>query len=89
MRYTRIDIEGVPGRYAIATRKTDAEMIDVELLLPDLRRVHHVQADSADDIRSMAECLAHHLADDEALWPEYIQSLNLLATASEETRSAS
>ena len=78
MRYTRIDIEGLPGHYAIATRKANAEVIDVELLLPDLRRTHHVRADSADDIRSMAECLAHHLAGDEARWPEYIQPLNLL-----------
>ena len=48
------------------------------MLLPDLRRMHHVQADSADDIRSMAECLAHHLAGDETRWPDYIQPLNLL-----------
>lgn len=78
MRYTRIDIEGLPGHYAIATRKPDAGVIDVEMLLPDLRRTHHVRADSAEDIRSMAECLAHHLAGDEAHWPEYIQPLNLL-----------
>jgi len=78
MRYTRIDIEGMPGQYAIAARKADAEVIDVEMLLPDLRRMHHVRADNADDIRSMAECLAHHLAGDEARWPDYIQPLNLL-----------
>jgi hypothetical protein len=78
MRYTRIEIEGLPGRYAIAARKAGAEVIDVEMLLPDLRRTHHVRADSADDIRSMAECLAHHLAGDEARWGEYIQPLNLL-----------
>ena len=40
MRYTRIDIEGLPGRYAIAARKADAGVIDVEMLLPDLRRMH-------------------------------------------------
>ncbi len=74
----RIDIEGLPGRYAIATRKADTEAIDVEILLPGLRRTHHVRADSVDDIRSMAECLAHHLGDDESRWPEYIQPLNLL-----------
>jgi len=78
MRYTKIEIEGLPGRYAIVTRKADTDVIDVELLLPDLRRTHHVRADSADDIRSMAECLAHHLAGDEARWPEYFQPLNLL-----------
>ena len=78
MRYTRIDIEGLSGRYAIATRKADAEVIDVELLLPYLRRTHQVRADSADDIRSMAECLAHHLAGDETRWGDYIQPLNLL-----------
>ena len=78
MRYTRIDIEGLPGRYAIADRKADTEVIDVEMLLPDLRRMHHVRADSPDDIRSMAECLACHLAGDETHWPEYIQPLNLL-----------
>jgi hypothetical protein len=61
MRYTRIDIEGLAGRYAIAARKADAEVIDVEMLLPDLRRMHHVQADSAEDIFSMAQCLQHQL----------------------------
>ena len=83
MRYTRIEIEGLPGRYAIAARKADADVIDVELLLPGLRRTRRVQADSADDIRSMAECLAHHLAGDEARWGDYIQPLNLLQEARE------
>ena len=83
MKYTRIDIEGLSGHYAIATRKTDADVIDVEMLLPDLHRTYHVQVDSADDIRSMAECLAQHLADDETRWPDYIQPLNLLKEVQE------
>ena len=86
MRYTRIEIEGLPRCYAIATRKADAEVIDVELLLPDLRRTHHVQADSADDIRSMAECLAQHMEGDKYPWRDYCEPLNLLVGVSSDTR---
>jgi len=78
MRYTRIDIEGLPGRYAVATRRADAAAIDVEVLLPDRRHVHHVRSDSTDDIRSMADCLASQLAGDAARWAEYIEPLLLL-----------
>lgn len=78
MRYTRIDIEGLPGRYAVATRRADAATIDVEVLLPEGRHMHHVRANSADDIRSMADCLASQLAGDAARWAEYIEPLHLL-----------
>ena len=63
MRITRIDIEGRPGHYAILSRKRGSDLIDVQILLPDLPggRVHHPQADCPDDLWSMAECLQHHL----------------------------
>jgi len=78
MTYTRINIEGLPGRYAVATRRADAAAIDVEVLLPDARRMHHVHADSSDDIRSMADCLPTQLAGDAARWAEYLELLHLL-----------
>ena len=64
MRITRIDFEGeVITNYATATRKRDSQYIEVTILTPNVPngRDHHVQADSEDDIYSMAECLQHEL----------------------------
>lgn len=63
MRTTRIDLEGRPGHYAVISRKRESELIDVRMLTPDAPngRDHHVQADSVDNIWSMAECLQFHL----------------------------
>ncbi|MEX2670911.1 MAG: hypothetical protein WD294_02245 [Phycisphaeraceae bacterium] len=63
MRITRIDIEGRPGHYAILSRKRDSDQIHVQILTPEQPngRDHHVQADSRDDLWSMAECLQFHL----------------------------
>ena len=74
MRITRIDFEGrheINGQaghwYATAQRR-DAmhdglDIVVVTIFAPDMPngRVHHVNADSEEDIRSMAECLHHHL----------------------------
>jgi len=67
MRLTRIDFEGKAGHYATAQRRTgsgsDPNVVVVTILTPDMPdgRDHHVQADCKDDLRSMAECLQHHL----------------------------
>ncbi|MHB1158456.1 MAG: hypothetical protein ACYC26_16655 [Phycisphaerales bacterium] len=67
MRITRIDFEGRPGCYANAQRRTHAgnvpNIVVVTLLTPDAPegREHFVTADCEEDIRSMAECLQHHL----------------------------
>ena len=70
MRITRIDFEGSskrPGHYATAQRRTGSgsapNVVVVTILTPDVPdgREHHVTADCEDDIRSMAECLQHHL----------------------------
>jgi len=67
MRLTRIDFEGKPGHYATAQRRdgmhNGPDIILVTILTPDTPNgcEHHVNADSEDDIRSMAECLQHHL----------------------------
>jgi hypothetical protein len=84
MRYTRIDIEGLPGRYATAQYQTGgtgtSDIVLVTIFMPEKPngREHYLDAEDQNDRRSMAECLAHHLAGDEARWPEYIQPLNLL-----------
>ena len=61
MRTTRIDLEGDAGNghYATITRPRNSQHIEVTILTPAQPngRVHHVQADSEDDLWSMAECL--------------------------------
>ena len=73
MRITSIELagtsdttlrDGTPGlarAFAKISRKTGDEQITVELLFPGGERTHHVQADDADDLWSMAECLQYHL----------------------------
>ncbi|MGE4157626.1 MAG: hypothetical protein AB7F75_00850 [Planctomycetota bacterium] len=63
MRITRIDVEGEEGRFALMTRKRGSEYIEVEILVPERPngQVQHVQADCAEDIKSMADCLLHEL----------------------------
>ncbi|MGC9455741.1 MAG: hypothetical protein ACP5HU_12910 [Phycisphaerae bacterium] len=67
MQITRMDFEGKPGRYATCQRRQRTDglpaMIDVTILTPQQPdgRVHHVQADCEEDLRSMAECLQRHL----------------------------
>lgn len=65
MRITRIDFEGATGngRYATATRRRNADHIEVTILTADEPdgRVHHVLADCEEDIFSMAQCLQHEL----------------------------
>ena len=68
MRITSITLAGTiekgqiaPRAFATATRKIDAEFIDVTITAPDDTFVHHVQADCEEDVWSMAECLQYHL----------------------------
>jgi len=65
MRTTRIDLEGDAGKghYATITRRAGSEHIAVTILTPSQPdgRIHHVQADSEDDVWSMAECLQQQL----------------------------
>jgi len=67
MRLTRIDFEGKSGHYATAQRRVGSgkapNVVVVTILTPDVPdgREHHVTADCEDDLRSMAECLQHHL----------------------------
>ena len=73
MRITRIELagtsdtklrDGSPGlarAFARISRKAGDEHITVELLMPSGERTHHVQADDADDLWSMADCLQYHL----------------------------
>jgi len=52
---------GLARAFAKISRKTGDEHITVELLMPSGERTHHVQADDADDLWSMAECLQETL----------------------------
>jgi len=68
MRITSIELAGeieknskLPRALARITRKAGSDQIDVTILLPEGERTHHVQADSDEDIWSMAECLQYHL----------------------------
>ncbi len=64
MRITRIDFEGQQeGHYATASRRSDADHIEVTILTPGNPDGldHHVLADCEEDIYSMAECLQYHL----------------------------
>ena len=73
MRITSIELagssdtklrDGSPGlawAFAKISRKPGNEHITVELLMPSGERTHHVQADDADDLWSMAECLQETL----------------------------
>lgn len=79
MRITRIDVEGEEGRYATMTRKRGTSCIEVTVLTPENPngRVHCVEADSEEDIASMADCLHHELR--EGMRTEYHQALRHLA----------
>ena len=64
MRITRIDIQGNERtHYATIIRRQGSDQIEVTILTPNQPdgRIHHVQADCDEDIRSMAECLQYHL----------------------------
>ena len=52
---------GLPRAFARISRKPGDDNITVELVIPGGERVHHVQADSEEDIWSMAECLQFQL----------------------------
>ena len=65
MRITSIELagastrdgQGMPRAFARIGRKIGEEFIEVTILTPGNERTHHVQADSEDDLWSMAECL--------------------------------
>lgn len=65
MRTTRIDLEGDArdGRFATITRTPGSDHISVTIVTADEPngRVHHVLADSEDDLVSMARCLQERL----------------------------
>lgn len=63
MRYTRIDLAGRDGTYAMLKREPGAEHIDAEVLVVGARHHHVVQASDANDLDSMAECLHAQLDD--------------------------
>ncbi len=52
---------GLPSAFARITRNPGEDCIAVELLLASGERTHRVQADSDDDIWSMADCLQSQL----------------------------
>ena len=52
---------GLPRAFAKITRTTDADSIEVTILRSGGENKRMVRADCAEDIRSMAECLQHHL----------------------------
>jgi len=52
---------GLPRAFARISRKPGDGHITVELLAPGCERAHQVQANDADDLWSMAECLQAHL----------------------------
>ena len=52
---------GLPRAFARLSRKMGDEHITVELVTPHGERTHQVQADDADDQRSMAQILQHAL----------------------------
>ena len=63
MRISGIEIEGQAGQYATIKRRRESDLIHVRLLTTYAPngRDHTVQADSPDDLWSMAECLQYHL----------------------------
>ena len=63
MRISKIEIEGRTGQFAEINRRRQSDLIHVRLLTTYAPngRDHTVQADSPDDLWSMAECLQYHL----------------------------
>jgi hypothetical protein len=45
MRYTRIDLEGSTGNFAVITRKRQSALIEAEVLAPSGSSRHSVRAD--------------------------------------------
>jgi hypothetical protein len=64
-----------PAKYANMSRKLGSAHIEVSLISPGGERDHFVEADCAEDVVSMAQCLAHHLG---GTVDEYVKALNLL-----------
>lgn len=56
-----IGVEGIPDYFATIHRTPGNVYITVTISGKDGDREHLVQADSREDIYSMAECLQHHL----------------------------
>lgn len=65
----------VPATFARLHRIPASEQIKVSLISLASERVHFVEADCAEDVVSMAECLADHLG---GTVEEYMKTLNLL-----------
>ena len=67
MRIVKIELAGrlnknnIPEYFATLHRVLGNDTITVTILGPDSEREHIVEADSPEDIFSMAECLQHHL----------------------------
>jgi hypothetical protein len=64
-----------PAKYANMSRKLGSPHIEVSFVSPGGDRDHFVEADCAEDVVSMAECLADHLG---GTVEEYMQALILL-----------
>jgi len=63
MRFTRIEIEGQPGRFATIARKTGDDSIAVTVLTPETPEGHdyHVAADDREEAWAMAKVLQREL----------------------------
>jgi hypothetical protein len=67
---------GMPAaKYANMSRKLGSPHIEVSLIGPGGDRDHFVEVDCAEDVVSMAECLADYLG---GTVEEYMKALNLL-----------
>jgi len=64
-----------PAKYANMSRKLGSPHIEVSLVSPAGDKDHFVQADCAEDVVSMADCLADYLG---GTVEEYMKALNLL-----------
>lgn len=67
MRITKIELAGrlnknnIPEYFATIHRTPGNDYFTVTIIAPDGQREHIVEADNADDMFSMAECLQYHM----------------------------
>jgi hypothetical protein len=54
MRYTKIELEGRTGNFAVLSRKRDGASIEVEILKPGGTSKQRVHAADAEGLRAMA-----------------------------------
>ena len=82
MRITRIEMEGRDGHYAIACRKRNSDIIEVEILLPDYNETFTIPAADDEARLRMGQTLRDKLeapSNNNLLPYEYAMELQRLA----------